>query len=82
LLDCVKGEAYLLTDDQDVGYISKQEWHVCIKDECILLLYLKGLNIARREHFLSYQSCARSLSARHRSRLTLYCIDQDGRLIE
>jgi hypothetical protein len=65
-----------------MGYISKQEWHACIKDECILLLYLKGLNIARREHFLSYQSCARSLSARHRSRLTLYCIDQDGRLIE
>ena len=54
----------------------------CVKDECILLLYLKGLNIARREHILSYQSCARSPSARHRSKLILYCIGQDGRLIE
>ena len=38
--------------------------------------------IAGREHFLSYQSCARNPHASHGSKLILYCIDQDVRLIE
>ena len=39
----MKAEAYILTEDQDVGCLSRQEGYACIKDGYILLLYLEGL---------------------------------------